>query len=174
MAISIDQLQAAARRRTLQRSVQTISEARSRGLQTAFLSHSHRDRELALGLQQVLNEQGWKLYIDWLDGEMPNRPTAETANRIQEKILSTDWFIFLVTANSTASRWCPWELGYADGKKSRARILIVATEDRNGTQYGNEYLSLYRQVSKVAHQDKYALFEANSTQNGTYVDVLLP
>ena len=44
-----------------------------------------------------------------------------------------------------ASRWCPWELGFADGKKSLDSILIVPTSE--GTSiHGNEYLSLYRHI----------------------------
>jgi hypothetical protein len=31
---------------------------------TGFLCHSHKDRELALGLQQWLKEQGMDLYIE--------------------------------------------------------------------------------------------------------------
>lgn len=107
----------------------SLSEARLTGYPTAFLSHSHKDAALAKGLQNFLQQQGWDVYIDWEDTAMPDRPNRETANRVQTKIVELDLFLFLATQNSMASRWCPWELGYADGKKSNDSILIVQTAD---------------------------------------------
>jgi hypothetical protein len=77
---------------------------------------------------------------------MPEKPTRETAQQIQNKIRSTDYFLFLATPNSMGSRWCPWEIGYADGQKSIDRILILPTSDESGNWYGNEYLQLYRHI----------------------------
>jgi hypothetical protein len=76
---------------------------------------------------------------------MPERPKRETAQRIQGRIVECNYFLFLATANSTQSRWCPWEIGYADGKKSLDDIFVVPTQDSFAT-YGNEYLDLYRRV----------------------------
>ena len=83
------------------------------------------------------------MYIDWEDAEMPERPNRQTAARIKDKIVQLDWFMFLATQTSTASRWCPWEIGYADGKKNIERIIILPTSDGYST-YGSEYLDLYR------------------------------
>lgn len=55
------------------------------------------------------------------------------------------FFLFLATPNSMKSRWCPWEIGYADGTKANDNILIIPTEDSAGW-YGNEYLGLYRKI----------------------------
>jgi hypothetical protein len=113
---------------------------------SAFLCHSHKDRAMALGLQVFLKEAGVDLYIDWQDPEMPESPDRQTAERIQTSIQTTDRFLFLATANSTNSRWCPWEIGYADGKKDADRILVIPTRDTSGNHYGNEYLQLYRRI----------------------------
>lgn len=116
------------------------------GLQkTAFLCHSHHDSALAEGLQALLAEQGVALYIDWQDATMPPEPNRETAARLQQRIKACDWFLFLATANSLSSRWCPWELGYADGQKPLDHIAIVPTSDGT-TTHGNEYLRLYLRV----------------------------
>ncbi|MEF7612997.1 toll/interleukin-1 receptor domain-containing protein [Aquincola sp. MAHUQ-54] len=112
---------------------------------TAFLCHSHHDHELALGLQALLRQQGLDLYIDWQDSTMPPEPNAETAKQLRRRIMNSEWFLFLATANSTASRWCPWELGYADGKMPNEKIVIVPTRDSQKT-HGNEYLQLYRTI----------------------------
>ena len=120
------------------------------GQATAFLCHSHKDRDIALGLQTLLRESGLDLYIDWQDADMPDKPNRETALKIKSRIVSTTWFLFLATANSMSSRWCPWEIGYADGKKPIERILLVQTADSSGQQYGSEYLQLYQHVDSTS------------------------
>lgn len=140
MAIAQTELLRAGRQRPLLKSQVRV------GIQkTAFLCHSHRDDKLAEGLQALLAEQGVELYIDWQDASMPPEPNQETAARIRHRIKNCDWFLFLATANSMASRWCPWELGYADGQKHPDRIAIVQTFDSTAT-HGNEYMQLYRRI----------------------------
>lgn len=121
------------------------------GRPTAFLSHSHKDNQLALGLQQMLIEQGWDIYIDWQDQMMPERPDAETAKRIKNAIVHANWFLFLATENSMSSRWCPWEIGYADGKKHLNNIVIVPTVDSSGRHHGNEYLQIYSRIDTTSN-----------------------
>lgn len=125
--------------------MRNLNEARSRGWKTAFLCHSHRDEVLAAGLVKMLHGAGFQLYVDWADAEMPEKPDRETARRIKEKIVDLQLFLFLATGNSMASRWCPWEIGYADGKKPIDSIIVVPTID-GVTTHGNEYLELYRRL----------------------------
>lgn len=120
-------------------------EAKNQGLRTAFLCHSHHDAVLAKGLVVLLAEAGWTVYIDWEDHEMPSSPNRETAERIQRKIKEHSFFLFLATEKSMSSRWCPWELGYADGVKDFGRIFVVPTAE-GSTTHGNEYLQLYRRI----------------------------
>lgn len=63
---------------------------------------------------------------------MPEEPNRETAGRIQAAIRNSDVFLFLATENSMSSRWCPWELGYADGVKPLDSIAVVPTKDAIG------------------------------------------
>lgn len=133
--------------RLLQSSVgkSVYSQNRFAGQKTAFLCHSHKDRQLALGLQELLRQGGLDLYIDWQDGEMPAQPNAETAQRLRTKIQQNYLFLFLATQNSMASRWCPWELGHADGVKNNAQILVIPTFD-GSYEHGAEYMHLYRRI----------------------------
>lgn len=110
---------------------------------TAFLCHSHKDESLVKGLLVLFKEQNVELYVDWLDSEMPESPDQETASRIQDKINCANYFLFLATANSKASRWCPWEIGYANGIGKK--VCIIPTSDYRGS-YGNEYLQLYSYI----------------------------
>ncbi|MGB7283434.1 MAG: toll/interleukin-1 receptor domain-containing protein [Candidatus Acidiferrum sp.] len=146
MPILIETLRSASYRSGFTKSASTLNEARSLGLQTAFLCHSHLDAQLVEGLIVLFNEQGWRIYVDWRDVTMPETPTRQTALRIQQKIRDLRYFIFLATPNSVSSRWCPWEIGFADNEKTSDSIFIVPTTDTTGKWYGNEYLQLYRKI----------------------------
>lgn len=124
----------------------SMQDASRLGLKTAFLCHSHSDQTLVKGLVNLLTSSGWNVYIDWLDGTMPSVPNSTTAAKIKTRIVTCNYFLFLATNNSMSSRWCPWEIGFADGKKAHDNILIVPTKDDAGAYHGNEYLGLYRRI----------------------------
>lgn len=166
MAIRLDALQAAARRTGMYK-VASVNEARANSLRTIFLCHSHLDAALASGVQNMLQEAGAKVYVDWQDPAMPSVPNKTTADRIRQKIRSLDYFLFLATDNSTASRWCPWEIGYADGVKESDRVMVMPTE-KAGTIYGNEYLALYRYID-LSDKNELAAWNAGETKNGKLV-----
>jgi hypothetical protein len=156
MAIGIDILRLAASRFTARRftvEAHSLDEARRLGVKTAFLCHSHHDADLAKGLVQLLSEAGWRIYIDWQDAAMPDTPNGQTAQRIKQKISDLNYFLFLATRQSMASRWCPWEIGIADGEKPHDRILIVPTRGDDAQTHGNEYLQLYRRVDLTDREE---------------------
>lgn len=146
MTISQYELKAAAARNISAKNQRSKSYLQK----TGFLCHSHKDREMALGLQQWLKEQGMDLYIDWQDASMPQTPDATTAARIRTVIRTADVFLFLATSDSMASRWCPWELGFSDGVNPNEQIAVISTRDASGNYYGNEYLQLYRRIDQSA------------------------
>ena len=139
----------AARSRGAQEAARLAAVAKVAGVQTAFLSHSHHDAEIAKGLQSFLQSHGWEIYINWEDSDMPDSPSRETAERIQSKLRDFSWFLFLATHHSMTSRWCPWEIGYADGVKPSDAILIIPTTDVLGSTHGSEYLKLYRFIDEA-------------------------
>lgn len=167
MSFNLSDLDRAAQRGATRRRM-TLNEARAAGRKTAFLSHSHLDRERAKGLQTLLEEAGWDVFIDWEHNTLDERPTKETALWLQRAIEACDWLMYLATPNSAKSRWCPWEIGYADGKKDSRAIIVIATSD-GYTTYGSEYLELYRQISPTQGGGDPALFEAGLPTNGRYL-----
>jgi TIR domain len=151
---------------------ESMKVANSKQLSTkksAFLCHSHKDEDLVKGLIILFQEQGIDLYVDWKDHTMPETPNGQTAKNIQSRIRQSDLFLFLASANSKQSRWCPWEIGYADS--SQKRIYILPTSDGTSS-YGNEYLELYPHIdigkSKENNQTGYAVFQPGNT-NGTWL-----
>ncbi len=130
---------------------------------SAFLCHSHRDEDFVKGLLVEFQELGIDLYVDWKDHTMPDTPNVGTAQKIQSKIKDCDLFLFLATANAKASRWCPWEIGYADS--SSRRIYIIPTAN-NQDSYGNEYLELYPNIDEVNFEGRkgLAIFEVGKNK----------
>lgn len=139
-----------------------IATERVSAQKTIFLSHSHKDKTLVLGLINYLATLGISIYVDWNDTEMPRITNRTTANKIKEKIRENSFFLILATENSMISRWVPWEIGVADQMKIAERIAIVPVV-RNGDQEfkGNEYLALYRCIKLENYVIK--MFEASST-----------
>lgn len=148
MPLSIDKIRNAANRVKSSR-IRSLSEARAQGLKTAFLCHSHHDAQLVRGIITLLDETGWRVYVDWADESMPETPTRETAMIIKRKIVELNYFLFLATPNSMSSKWCPWEIGFADGKKDINTIMIIPTLDSSGRWHGSEYLQLYRKIDEA-------------------------
>jgi TIR domain len=163
MPILINRLRSAATSdRT--RIAKSLTEAKVQSLRTAFLCHSSKDNDLAKGLVNLLQEAAWNVYVDYEDVSMPKKPDMTTADKIKKKIESMDFFLFLATPNSIASRWCPWEIGYADGRKPNQTIWVVQTAE-NGTTYGNEYLDLYRSID-YSKNDELAVWDPGKTEGG--------
>lgn len=116
---------------------------------SAFLCHSHKDETLVKGLIAMFQNARIDLYVDWKDHSMPTTPNALTAKKIQKAIRGCGVFLFLATANARVSRWCPWEIGFADS--SQRKVFIVPTRDFTET-YGNEYLQLYPRIDIGTHK----------------------
>jgi hypothetical protein len=148
----------------------TETRATQLGMKTAFLCHSHKDAQYAEGLVAELRDQGWNIYIDWKDNTMPEHPNADTADKIQSRIKSLNYFLYLATPNSSSSRWCPWEIGYADGVKKRSRMFLIQTQDDNGHVYGAEYLELYQSIDR-GDSGRLAAFQPGAN-SGTLVQNL--
>ena len=135
-----------------------VNQALRGGKQTAFLCHSRKDASMAKGLQGFLQSEGWMVYIDWEGSSMQPTPGPLTSQNTRERIKRLDWFIYLATTNSATSRWCGWEMGYADAVKPADRILIIPTYDSDAKRHGREFMDLYRHISKAA-QGGYGVFD---------------
>lgn len=170
MPVSISSIRKAAVRRTSFASLDSLQEATLHGAKTVFLCHSHKDRALVEGVITLLRESGWRVYVDWSDSSMPENTNKETADKIKKKIAELNYFIFLATENSVNSRWCPWEIGYADCKKGYENILIMPVSDDHGRWVGSEYLQLYKKLDE-ADGGSLAVWEPGQTRGKWLRDI---
>ncbi|WP_369153815.1 toll-Interleukin receptor [Burkholderia pseudomallei] len=138
----------------LQKSAGTIlrekSEATTRvAAFDIFLSHSLNDQKLILGIWLSLEDMGYKVYVDWIHDRHLSRDdvTKETAHVLRLRMQASKSLFYATTANSSGSRWMPWELGFKDGHNRKAAILPVSQSGGN-SYAGQEYLGIYPYVSR--------------------------
>lgn len=119
---------------------------------TVFLSHKHTDLEEieeAIGVIELLEDLGVKVYIDSMDNIMPDQTSGETAARIKEVIKYCDKFILLATDKAIESYWCNWELGIGDVHKFQKNIAILPVKEKGEYDFkykGNEYMQIYPHI----------------------------
>ena len=115
-----------------------------------FLSHSSDDMKLVHGVMSLLQEQGLKVYVDWVVDSLLNRHLVDrnTAITLRNRMKQSHSLIYLATSNATHSKWMPWELGFFDGLKADKIAVLPVVDYAHADFEGQEYLSLYPLVSK--------------------------
>jgi hypothetical protein len=135
-----------------------------------FLSHSSLDKRLVLTLVDLFNEAGYSVYVDWIEDTQIDRSNVNknTAQVLQGRMNDSKGLSYVATSNSTNSKWCPWELGYFDGKK-RGRCCILPIIESQ-TFHGQEYLGLYPylEYAKYSNQNRYE-FWVNNQDSEEYI-----
>ena len=106
-----------------------------------FVSHSSQNKELIHDIMKLINAQGLVCYIDWVeDREQLRRELSskDTAEVIINRIKQSKVFVYVLTKECVASKWSPWELGYAHaiGKP----IFVIQIDEIDDKP---EYLDLY-------------------------------
>lgn len=154
-----------------------LTEARSfqnssKGLNEVFdifLSHSTKDAELVAGLKLLLEDLGFKVYVDWIEDPQLNRTyvTKHTAKALQARMRQCKSLIYAFSENSSESRWMPWELGYFDGIKNKVAVLPISKENRSDDFKGTEYLGLYYYITVSGLQNSTVVWVHESAK--TYV-----
>ncbi|WP_439294412.1 toll/interleukin-1 receptor domain-containing protein [Lonepinella sp. BR2882] len=115
-----------------------------------FLSHSIKDAELVLGVVKILEEMGYKVYVDWIEDKQLSRSfvTPETANILRWRMKQSSYLIYLATDNASSSKWMPWELGYFDGLRAGKVAILPLVESSLSQFKGQEYLGIYPALDK--------------------------
>ncbi len=117
-----------------------------------FISHSFQDRSLVFGLTRLFTDTGYNVYVDWIDDKNLNRDdvTVETASLLRNRISNSKGLAYVATDNIAGSKWCPWELGIADGMGKKTCILPIMKKG----YAGREYLNLYPYLEYLQYKGK--------------------
>jgi len=110
-----------------------------------FVSHSYLDKVLVVTLVNLFNKAGYSVYVDWIvDSQLDrNSVNRKTASIIRQRMNRAKGLAYIATSNTTNSRWCPWELGYVDGKKGGMCTILPILKEPSSIFKGQEYLGLY-------------------------------
>lgn len=113
-----------------------------------FVSHSAKDKSIILCIVEMIEEMGYKAYVDWIDDSLSERD--EIANKIKIAINKSTKLLYVHTHNSINSKWTPWEIGCFDSKKGKKNIAVLPllSDKLNLPSYiGQEYLKQYDTIS---------------------------
>ena len=138
-----------------------------------FISHSYMDKKLVEVLYGKFEEAGYSVYIDWKEEELQNREnvSANTANILKRRINNCLGLAYIATENITKSKWCPWELGYSDGKKNKAAIFPILKSDSKEFK-GLEYLGIYPYIDyKINESGKYEFWVNDPDEKNKYTSL---
>lgn len=126
--------------------VESAQKREKRG--ATFLSYSSLDDEFLPTIIGILENHGASVYVDKKDSSLPPTTSRDTAAILRRNIALASKFVLFVTPNSKASNWIPWELGLADGEKTKSKVaLFPATEKGYDQKWAEqEYLGLYDRV----------------------------
>ena len=138
-----------------------------------FLSHCVRDAAVIAGVKVLLEEQGHKVYVDWLvDKQLDRgRVTPEAADIIRGRMKASESLLFATSESSPDSKWMPWELGYFDGLRQGRIAILPLVASSGGTFSGQEYLSLYPVIEKLSQNGVDRPFVTRGMGTRTYLDL---
>jgi hypothetical protein len=127
-----------------------------------FLSHPYLDKDEVLNLKDEIEAMGYTLYVDWIVDKELNRKnvTKRNADILRDRMVKSSSLIYIVTENSSESRWMPWELGFYDGYDGKGtnsgKVAIMPIKDKpdsSDSYNGTEYLGLYPYIVKAKMKD---------------------
>jgi hypothetical protein len=75
------------------------------------------------GVKTLLEDEGLKVYVYWIEDGQSDRVTAATAANLRMRVNSCQALIYASSRASPKSKWMPWELGYFDGREP-GRVAI--------------------------------------------------
>jgi hypothetical protein len=120
-----------------------------------FLSHASKDAELILGVKALLEDQGFTVYVDWIDDAQLNhaKVSRENAGLLRRRMRQSGSLVWVATEAASVSKWMPWELGYFDGFRPNQVAVLPLVDDPKQTFKGQEYLALYPVIDKDNYEN---------------------
>lgn len=119
---------------------EAVTKEKGKRKTSIFISYSSKDKTYATLMRNALLRHDLKVYIDYLDTELnPKNVNKETAKELKKRIQQCKGILYIHSQKSELSKWCPWELGFGEGIKSRICVLEVIEDNT----YQQEYLKMY-------------------------------
>ncbi len=119
-----------------------------------FISHSFVDSKDIILLKDILEGLGYSTYVDWIQDNKLDRSkvSGNTADVLRLRMRSCKSLLYVISQNSRASLWMPWELGYFDALKGTAAVIPLGEKKNNKKFKGQEYIELYPYATIIENQ----------------------
>lgn len=155
--------------RLLEQSCETFS---MQNVFDLFISHSFLDKNLIATLVSLFNELNYSVYVDWLNDLSldRNKVSSKTASIIKTRIENCRGLAYVATNNIANSKWCPWELGLADGLHNGKSCILPIMKEANSFK-GTEYLGLYPYIEyeKIKGKNSYDFWIVHQEDQQKYL-----
>lgn len=132
-------------------SLTKIANASDTDVFDIFLSHRFLDAEEVMTIVDDLKAEGFSVYVDWqVDSKLDRgNVTKTTAQLLRKRMKQCRALLYVVSENSSTSKWMPWELGFMDARTDKVAVVPVLDDTTSGSQYkGQEYLGIYPYIDK--------------------------
>ena len=133
-----------------------------------FISYSWNDVKFASLVMQLLENCGYKVYIDFEDNSLSrSNVTKQTALNLIDKMRKCKCLLYLHSPSASVSKWCPWELGCFSGMKNFRCAYIPLLNSADEYFKNQEYLKIYPYVDyeTIANKDTYAFWVCENENN---------
>jgi hypothetical protein len=115
-----------------------------------FVSYSHRDSEVVLGICYILRRTfGLNVYVDRDDVTLSTED-EKVANQLRQRMKSCLSLVYIASNNDSQSHWMPWELGYFDGLRGTVAVLPITETASTEKPQDRPYLRLYPYIDKTS------------------------
>jgi len=133
-----------------------------------FLSHYSEDADIIAGVKALMEADGLRVYVDWLEDPQLDRTrvTAENARTLRMRMDHSRQLVYASSRTSSNSRWMPWELGYFDGHHQGHVSILPMVEPARPAFTGIEFLGLYPVLERIPFQDHRTRFARRNQPSG--------
>ena len=119
-----------------------------------FICYNWNDRFFAIKIVQLLEQCGYKVYIDSFDPQLNRLDVSkETSERLFSMMKKCKGLLYIYSHSSSVSKWCAWEIGVFSGRKNFRCANLPIVEKDNDEYKNQEYLELYPYI-EYAPTDK--------------------
>src|SRR6266851_8187582 len=113
-----------------------------------FISHKKEDAEQAAAVAAHLTAGGLSVYLDVIDGQL-GKSGPDLADYIRAQLDNCTQLLAVISAQTQASWWVPWEIGVATEKERFLASFV------SGNATVPEYLAKWPYLRTRADLDKY-------------------
>ena len=122
----------------------------------------------------MFNNAGYSAHVDWIvDKNLDrNNVSPKTASIIKSRISHCKGLSYIATRNIVNSKWCPWELGLADGMIN-GKSCILQVMEYSATFKVLEYLGLYPYIEyeKIKGASTYEFWVVDQGDSSKYASL---